>query len=67
MNLFLQMGGVGLALGVGLWMIRRSDGREDTREKEHQIELEAERDAHERTRAQLIEALIKLSKLQSDE
>lgn len=56
-NLFVQMGGVGLALGVGMYFIRRSDRRDDVREAQHHTELELERAAHEETRKLLIEAI----------
>lgn len=63
-NIFLQMGGVGLALGVGFWFIRRGDARDEKISAEHHLELEAhhleleaERAAHEITRKALIETL----------
>lgn len=54
-GLLFQAGGVGVALGVGWWMIRRSDTREDRAAAAAAALLAEEKAAHERTRAQLVE------------
>lgn len=52
--LFFQSGGVAVALGVGWWMIRRSDSREERAAATAASLLDAEKKAHEQTRAELI-------------
>lgn len=52
--LFFQSGGVAVALGVGWWMIRRSDSREERAAALAAALLEAEKAAHDRTRSELV-------------
>jgi hypothetical protein len=54
-GLLFQSGGVAVALGVGWWLIRRSDVREDRAAAAAAALLDAEKAAHEHTRAQLVE------------
>lgn len=56
-DLMLQFGGVGAALAVGLWFIRRSDRRDAENEARAQDELRREQDEHKDTRRRLLEAL----------
>ena len=56
-DLLLQFGGVGAALAVGLWFIRRSDRRDAENEARSQDELRREQDEHKDTRRRLLEAL----------
>lgn len=52
--LFFQSGGVAVALGVGWWMIRRSDSREERAAAAASALLTAEKESHDRTRAELV-------------
>ena len=56
-NLLIQFGGVGAALTVGLWFIRRSDRRDAELEARSKDELQREQDEHTDTRRRLLEAL----------
>ena len=54
---FFQLGAVGLAIGVGFWLIRRYDERADRAAATAQQLLAEEHAAHEVTRKQLLECL----------
>ena len=60
-GLLLQGGVVGVVLGVGMFLLRRSDNRETTRDASAAAELRAEREAHEQTRRELLRALRQLN------
>lgn len=53
--LLFQSGGVAVALGVGYWLIRRSDSREERAAARAAELLAAEQAAHARTRTELID------------
>ena len=62
-SLIVQGGSMALALGVGLYFIRRSDNRDERVSAEHRAELILERAAHEATRKALNDATAALLEL----
>jgi ABC-type nickel/cobalt efflux system permease component RcnA len=65
-NWLLQASGIGLIISVAFWFIQRGDKRETIKEQHYTLELQKERDSHDKTREELKEVLKEFVKLQKE-